>query len=174
VLDAAAALAHIHDSTEIRIMETDPSRWNDSELIAAVRRGMANLDTRAEDEEAAAESTRTRWDEEAAPGEEEDEMAAADAHFARLLEAPAPTTAAPYTAASPVKDPNVGEYGEWESVRRPPAAAAPPPLPPAIPPAGPDAAGLHDVLASWYYSGYYLGRYHGEQEAAWEAAASKS
>ena len=105
-------------------METDPSRWDDSELIAAVRRGMANLDTRAEDEEAAAETTRTRWDDEA-PGDEEDEMAAADARFARLLEAPAPTTAAPYTAASPVKDPNVGEYGEWESVRRPPSAAAP-------------------------------------------------
>ena len=132
-------------------MQADPDKWDDSELIAAVSRGLENLDAGA--------------------AEDEDEMAVADARFAALLEAPVPATT-PATAASPVKDPTVGEYGEWEPVQRPPPAAAPPPLPPAVPPAGPDAAGLHDVLASWYYAGYYLGRYHGEQEAS--AAESKS
>ena len=130
-------------------MQADPDKWDDSELINAVRRGLENLDA-------------------GAAAEDEDEMAAADARFAALLEAPVPATT-PATAASPVKDPTVGEYGEWEPVQRPaapPAATAPPPLPPAVPPAGLDAAGLHDVLASWYYAGYYLGRYHGEQEAA--------
>ena len=136
-------------------MQADPDKWDDSELIAAVSRGLENLDA-------------------GAAAEDEDEMAAADARFAALLEAPVPATT-PATAASPVKDPTVGEYGEWEPVQRPaapPAATAPPPLPPAVPPAGPDAAGLPDVLARWYYAGYYLGRYHGEQEAA--AAESKS
>ena len=126
-------------------MQADPDKWDDSELINAVRRGLENLDA-------------------GAAAEDEDEMAEADARFAALLEAPVPATT-PATAASPVKDPTVGEYGEWEPVQRPAA-------PPAVPPAGPDAAGLHDVLASWYYAGYYLGRYHGEQEAS--AAESKS
>ena len=44
--------------------------WDDSGLVAAVRRGVKSLDTRAEDEKAAADATRpTRWDE-AAPGGE--------------------------------------------------------------------------------------------------------
>ena len=86
-------------------MQADPDKWDDSELIAAVSRGLENLDAGA--------------------AEDEDEMAEADARFAALLEAPVPATT-PATAASPVKDPTVGEYGEWEPVQRP---AAPPPRP---------------------------------------------
>ena len=85
-------------------MQADPDKWDDSELIAAVRRGLENLDA-------------------GAAAEDEDEMAEADARFAALLEAPVPATT-PATAASPVKDPTVGEYGEWEPVQRPPPAAA--------------------------------------------------
>ena len=84
-------------------MQADPDKWDDSELIAAVSRGLENLDA-------------------GAAAEDEDEMAAADARFAALREAPVPATT-PATAASPVKDPTVGEYGEWEPVQRP---AAPP------------------------------------------------
>ena len=84
-------------------MQADPDKWDDSELIAAVSRGLENLDA-------------------GAAAEDEDEMAEADARFAALLEAPVPATT-PATAASPVKDPTVGEYGEWEPVQRP---AAPP------------------------------------------------
>ena len=85
-------------------MQADPDKWDDSELINAVRRGLENLDA-------------------GAAAEDEDEMAEADARFAALLEAPVPATT-PATAASPVKDPTVGEYGEW-SPSRPGAAAAP-------------------------------------------------
>ena len=87
-------------------MQADPDKWDDSELIAAVSRGLENLDA-------------------GAAAEDEDEMAEADARFAALLEAPVPATT-PATAASPVKDPTVGEYGEWEPVQRP---APPAPLP---------------------------------------------
>ena len=85
-------------------MQADPDKWDDSELIAAVSRGLENLDA-------------------GAAAEDEDEMAEADARFAALLEAPVPATT-PATAASPVKDPTVGEYGEWDDDSTPDPSAA--------------------------------------------------
>ena len=102
-------------------MQADPDKWDDSELINAVRRGLENLDA-------------------GAAAEDEDEMAAADARFAALLEAPVPATT-PATAASPVKDPTVGEYGEWEPVQRPAAAARAAAAPAGRPAGGPRRGG---------------------------------
>ena len=68
-------------------MQADPDKWDDSELIAAVSRGLENLDA-------------------GAAAEDEDEMAEADARFAALLEAPVPATTPAtacllYTSPSP-------------------------------------------------------------------------
>ena len=162
---------------------SDMEKWDDAALIDAVRQGIDDL--RTSDAGAAAAAQTERVDaaadaEAAADADEEDggggsesdgDMAAADARFASLLRVGG-GEAAPRSAIAPVRDPSVGEYGDWHPVAAPAAPAAPalPPLPPLAPPAGADA-GLGDVLASWYYAGFYLGRYHGAQEALREDAA---
>ena len=92
---------------------------------------------------------------------------AADARFAALLGRPSAAT--PAMAASPVKDPTVGEYGEWgagtdgraAAARRGAAAATA-----GLPPAGADAAGLHDVRGELVRAGYTGPLRPPEQEAA--------
>ena len=125
------------DAAVKKNMQADPDKWDDSELINAVRRGLENLDA------GAAAGRRTRWPRRTRASPRCSRRPSQQQLRHGRLAGQGPDRRREYGSGSPSRP-------------APPPPAAPPPLPP-VPPAGADAAGLHDVLASWYYAGYYAG-----------------
>ena len=111
---------HAHDAAVGKHpTQADPDKWDDSELINAVRRGLENLDA-------------------GAAAEDEDEMAAADARRARCSRQPVPaTTSWPGRLAGQGPDRRrVRRVGNLRPAAAA-AAAAPPPLAGRCPAGGP-------------------------------------